>query len=852
MLEIWPLQNRWCKLSILLVMSVMYFSCGESLPEEVAVAMRSIPEEVDYNFDVQPILSDKCFSCHGPDEASLEADLRLDQSEVALNHLSDEGLWAIEPRAPQRSLIIDRTLTQDEERRMPPPEANLRLTAQEKAILYRWVEQGAVYKPHWSLIAPKKSVLPTVSHDEWPASEIDYFVLEQLERNGMEPSPEAEKEVLIRRLFLDLIGLPPSLSEQKAFLADDGDSAYESLVDKLLSSPRFGERWAWEWLDAARYADTNGFQGDPERKMWPWRDWVIKALNENMPFDQFSIEQIAGDLIPDATTDQILATAFNRNHMYNGEGGRIPEETRVENVLDRTETVGTVWMGMTLNCCRCHDHKFDPISQEDYYKFSYYFNQTSEEGLGRSGMIEPVLDLSPPRDREKVTGMAKFVDGAAEELNTYELSFFPRQEGSPASASPAASALNGDNLYALQYHPRDRSSYHLGLLKQAFREKDEDYVKLLDRLIGQMRKKNRAAAKNLQVMVMDELEIPRPTFVLERGGYDKRGKEVFAGIPAVLSEEGSSLDDRLDLAQWLMADDHPLTARVTVNRFWQAFFGRGLVKTPEDFGVQGAKPSHPTLLDWIANDFVAHGWDVKRLFKQFVMSATYRQRSQTSAELLGKDPENILLARAPRYRLPSWMLRDQALKVSGLLSDSIGGPAVKPYQPNGIWEEATFGFKTYVQDHGEDLYRRTLYVFWRRIVGPTMLFDNSSRQVCAVKPVRTNTPLHALVSLNDITYLEAARVLAARLLTSATSDDARIQQLYGMVLARSADEDEQIILRERLEKLRDFYSHDVDKARQLTSIGEYPVDEKVDVVEHAAYAALCSIVLNLDEAVSRQ
>ncbi len=828
-------------------------ACQPAIPPSVQDAMVSLPDQLDYNFDIQPILSEHCYPCHGPDENTREADLRLDVREGAVAKSSDHSRFIIKEGDPEASELIRRIFSSDPELMMPPPDAKLELSAEKKAILYQWIDDGVEWKPHWAYMKPVQVTIPAVKAQDWPANEIDHFILEQIEKKAMQPSPRASKATLIRRVYLDLIGLPPRLRDVDAFLNDDSEHAFEKVVDQLMRSDRFGEKWTWDWLDASRYADTNGFQGDPERKMWPWRDWVIAAINDNMPYDQFSIEQLAGDLLPGAQQEQILATAFNRNHMYNGEGGRIPEETRVENVFDRTETVGTLWLGMTLNCCRCHDHKFDQISQKEYYEFSDFFNQTSEAGIGYNGRIKPILDLSSTLERDKVREIEKFVNESADALYDYEKIIFPRGEDLAAAESEQAKNLDGDNLFALGFHPIDRNPYYLGLLSKAFQNRDAKYYEKINILRQAIGKKDKLTADNLQVMVMDHLSRPRPTYILDRGVYDKRGDQVSAGVPEVVCSTGSKEPtDRLELAKWLVGPEHPLTGRVVVNRFWQAIFGKGLVDTPDDFGVQGAKPSHPALLDWLARDFVDHGWDVKRLIKQMVMSATYQQTSKIDTTSGTSDINNKWLARAHRHRLPSWMIRDQALFLSHLLSDSIGGPSVKPYQPPGIWEEATFGKKTYVQDHGEDLYRRTLYTFWRRIVGPTTLFDNSPRQTCSVKPLRTNTPMHALTTLNDITYQEAARVMAAYLLDTSTPGEEILTRAFRMATSRFPNEVEKEILEKRWKILKNKYENDPLAAQKIIGAGEYPVAIDLDPITLAALSGICSLILNLDEVICRQ
>ncbi len=831
----------------------LFFGCSSRLPDEVKTAYEQLPETIDFNFHVRPILSDRCYPCHGPDENARKGEFRLDDETEVFAKRVDSDVIPVVPGNPRKSALIFRILQEDPEMMMPPPESKLSLTAPEKAILVKWVRQGAEWKKHWAFIPPIKALLPKVQNSDWPENEIDHFVLHRLESMGLSPSDKAEKRVLIRRLSFDLTGLPPSLEEIQRFEEDQSANAYEQLVDRLLASPKYGERWCWEWLDVARYADTNGFQGDPTRNMWPWRDWVINAFNQNMPYDQFTVQQLAGDLFPNAATDHILATAFNRNHMYNGEGGRIPEETRVENVFDRLETMSTTWLGLTVGCSRCHDHKFDAISQKEYYQFYDYFNQTSEEGIGYHGQVAPILDLSPPEKIEKVAKLQKYVDEISTKVADKELHKFPRSEDLPASESAAAADLDGDNLYALGYTPNQRNPYYIGLLQNYYQERDPEYATLLKDLKDAKNNRDQQSSENLQVMVMDQLEHPRATYVLERGAYNKPMEQVTRNVPEVLPDLPENVtNDRLALARWLVSREHPLTARVTINRYWQNFFGNGMVKTIEDFGVQGALPTHPGLLDWLAVDFMESGWDLKAFFKKIVMSATYKQSSKVTAALLEADPENKYFARATRMRWPSWMLRDQALRISGLMVDSIGGPSVNPYQPSGVWEEATFGKIKYHQDHGDALYRRTLYTFWRRIVGPTILFDNASRQICTVKASRTNTPLHALTTLNDITFMEAARVMASRVLNAENSDKARLTMAFELATSRRPHVHEFNILEQRLQKLRIEYSGSIAEAKKIISIGEHPVDLALNTTDHAAYTALCSLLLNLDETLTRQ
>ncbi|MEX0288282.1 MAG: PSD1 and planctomycete cytochrome C domain-containing protein [Flavobacteriaceae bacterium] len=833
---------------------ILLSACGPEMPGEVAVAYEKLPAKIDFNFHVRPILSDRCFQCHGPDDKARKADLRLDLEEGIFDQLQDKELFPVIPGDPDKSELIRRVLNEDLEIMMPTPESNLSLSETEKAILVKWVEQGAEWKSHWAFDVPVKVELPKVEEVTWPKNEIDYFVLKRLESLKLQPSPEAKKETLIRRLSFDLTGLPPTLEEVAYFVNNTSDNAYEELVDRLLATPAYAERWAWEWLDVSRYSDTNGFQGDFTRDAWPWRDWVINAFRENMPYDQFTIKQLAGDLLPDATTDDVLATAFNRNHTYNTEGGTIPEETRVSNVFDRTETTGTVWLGLTLNCVRCHDHKFDDIAQKEYYQLFHYFNQTSEEGGGWGGKQKPLLTLGSQDTVDMINRLETYIISLKDEVEKLEYDKFPRDLGLPASESKVAKNTKGLDPRILLKEAKLRGTGEFGQLLKYFRPTEDVYGRTIKKLHNVMLEYDRISAASIQVMTMDELEVPRPTHVLERGTYNKPLLEevINPGVPKILPPLEAENNNRLALARWLVSEDQPLTSRVTVNRYWQSFFGNGLVKTVEDFGVQGSLPTHPQLLDWLARDFQENGWDLRHLFKKIVMSATYRQSSKVSEELLQIDPENALLARATRMRLPSWMLRDQALAISGLLVDSLGGEPVMPYQPDGVWSEATFGKIKYKQDRGDALYRKTLYTFWRRIVGPTFLFDNASRQVCTVKSSNTNTPLHALTTLNDVTYMEAARVIGERMLTHTSNDEERIKYGFRLATSRAPDSSELEILQNQLKQLRQLYRSSPEEALKVTSIGDFRKNSTLELADHASYSVLGSLLLNLDETITRQ
>jgi len=765
-----------------------------------AASATSRAAEIDFNRDIRPILSENCYHCHGPDIKKREAELRLD-TRAGLFGEGENGLIIV-PGKADKSDLIRRIHSSDKDEQMPPPDSKLSLSDKQRTLLRAWIDSGADWRGHWSFESIKKPAVPKTGGN-WAHNEIDQFVLSRLKKEALSPLPAATKQRLLRRASFDLTGLPPTLADLDAFLADKSPSAYEKAVDRLLASPSYGERMAWDWLDAARYADSNGFQGDNERTMWPWRTWVIRAFNSNLPFDRFTTMQLAGDLLPKATPEDKLATGFCRNHMINGEGGRIAEENRIEYLFDQTETMGTVWLGLTLTCCRCHDHKYDPLTQREYYGLVAFFNQTSVNGGGGNPRTPPVIDVVPFEKQDRRTELEKQLATITERV---------------AKSKPVDAKLKAEEK------------------------------KIRDQI-------NATRKGAVKVMVMKDSK-PRKTFMLNKGVYSQPTKEVTFSFPVAVSAIPGKAKppkpaNRLDLAKWLVDPKHPLTARVTVNRHWQKFFGNGLVKTAEDFGAQGEKPTHPQLLDALAADLIAGGWDIKALHKKIVMSATYRQTAKATAEAYERDPENRQLARGPRSRLPSWMIRDQALAVSSLLVEKIGGPSVKPYQPAGVWAEATFGKKRYKQDHGDALYRRSLYTYWRRIIGPTIFFDVAKRQTCTVKTARTNTPLHALVTLNDITYVEAARGLAQRVMLKTDTPTKRIEMAFRLCTSRRPDAEESALLLKRLATLQKQYTTTPKAATELLVVGESAPDEKLAPVEHAAYTGLCLLLLNLDETLSR-
>ncbi len=767
-------------LSLAFVVLACLYSCRQS-PDGTGIAQRTqqIPYQIDFNFHVKPILSDRCFKCHGPDENVREADLAFHTKDMALAALGDDkNRYAIFPGQPDSSTLVSRIYTEDPDDIMPPPESNLVLTDYEKEILTKWIEQGAEWKEHWSLIPPTQADLPIISNADWVNNEIDYFVIHKLEAQQLTPNEKADKRRLLRRASFDLTGLAPTEKQLQTFEQDDSTDAFEKQLDNLLGSTAYAERMAADWLDLARYADTHGYQDDLERYNWPWRDWVIHAFDTNLPYDQFVSWQLAGDLLPDATLEQKIATAFNRNHKITQEGGVIPEEYRVEYVADRTNTFGMAFIGMSMECARCHDHKYDPISQKNYYELYSFFNSVPEVGLIPSyGAIpEPYIMLTQ------------------EQMNS-----------------------------------------------------TVDFISSVDSI------------KEVPVLVMGELDEPRQAHILSRGQYDQPTTEVFPSTPESILTYSEEYDkNRLGLAKWLFDEKNPLASRVAVNRLWQQLFGNGIVKTADDFGNQGTLPTHPKLLDYLAVKYRTEGWDVKNMLKYIMLSATYQQSAKVSPELLEIDPENLLLARAPRRRLQAEMIRDHALDISKLLVDQVGGPSVKPYQPNGLWQETTGGgggsTAKYVEDKGDGLYRRSLYTFWKRTVPPPsmMTFDSASRDLCSVKRQNTSTPLQALVMMNDPQIVEASRMLAYRSIEDIESSPAeRISHMFELATSRAPLQEEvDVILSLYQDELKRFEANPAD-AEDFLKVGNFQMTKLIESPEFAAYAAVASAIMNLDETITR-
>jgi cytochrome c553 len=758
--------------------------------------------KVDFNHDVQPILSAHCSRCHGGDQK--QGGFSFQTSKLMLVG-GDSGKLVV-PGKSGNSLLISRIEGKGGMPRMPMGFGPL--SEKDIATIRTWIDQGCTISSpgnhaHWAYVKPICPKIPKTSNPTWIRNPIDAFVLSRLDNEGLKPSPQADKITLIRRLTLDLTGLPPTPQEVDAFMGDRSPNAYEKVVDRLFASPHYGERMALPWLDAARYADSNGFQQDGDTYQYVWRDWVIKAMNANMPFDQFTTFQLAGDLLPtagksdQAIRDQLIATAFNRNHMLNGEGGAIPEEQRNVALFDRVDTTSTTWLGLTMTCARCHDHKYDPLTQKDYYSLLAFFNNVPETGtptdtIGQYYIAKPWVFAGSDAD------MAK--------MKTLE----------------AAVAAETD------------------------KKKKDATQKTLDQFKNSIPK----------VMVMSDAQ-PRKSHIYSRGNYEAPLDAVSCATPAVFPPMPKAApNNRLGLAEWMMSPENPLTARVQVNRYWQTFFGKGLVKTPENFGVQSEPPTNPELLDWLAVEFRESGWDVKHIQRLIVTSSTYRQSSKVSPQMEKLDPANRFLARGGRFRLPSMLLRDEALAASGLINLQMYGKPVYPYQPKAIWsglnitDERDF---TYPQSKGFDLYRRSVYTFWRRTIAPGDMFDAASRQVCTVRQSQTSTPLHALTTLNDVTWVEAGRALASLMLRSAnTGPDARLSEAFRRVCARRPSAKELQILNRMLTRSLSAFRADPASADAFLNQGEFKRGPKQDPIELAAYSNVCLAIFNLDEALTRE
>ena len=743
---------------------------------------------ISYNQDIRPILSDKCFACHGPDVNKVKAGLRLDLPSRAFAELEkNKGHYAIVPGFPEKSELIKRIESNDPKIMMPLPESHLtKLSKDEIALFKRWIQEGAKYEKHWAFVAPVKATLPEVDHTKWVRNEIDNFILEKMEEKDFDPNEEAPRDALIKRAYADLLGLPPSYEALNKWRNNTDENWYAKMLDQLLLQPAYGEKMAIQWLDLARYSDSYGFQDDEIRSQWPWRDWVINSFNKNMHYDEFLTHQIAGDLLPNATKANILATAFFRNHKYTEEGGIIEEEYRVSYNIDKTRTYGKAVLGVTIECAQCHDHKYDPFSNKDYYQLYAFFNESKEKGF----------------------------------------------EGDVGQSTKA----KNPKLYISK---EERSSFL-------------NFVNTVD-------------TGMIEVSVMGDWKAgdtakPRPTYILSRGSYDAptnilvRPTALESIMPYDSTKYGSN---RLGLAKWTTNKKNPLTARVFVNFIWQDIFGRGLVKTSGDFGLQGELPSHPELLDWLAVDFMEHHWDIKYLVKKILTSNTYKQSNQISKKQLEQDPENLTYSRSPRMRFKAEIVRDYILSSSGLLNTTIGGPSVKPYQPKGVWESSTSGrgsLASYKQDHGSDIYRRGLYTFIKLTAPPPsmMIFDASNRDQCEAKRSSTNTPLQALTMLNDPTILEAARVLGENTALSKKSLDEKIEQVFETIVIRKPTKFEREKLIAYCEKQVTFFNTKPAVADAALKVGEFAhPKQKYNSSEAAALMKTILIMYNLEETITK-
>jgi hypothetical protein len=739
--------------------------------------------EISYNRDIRPILSDKCFLCHGPDANTRKAGLRLDMQSAAFAELQvNKGHFAIVPGSPEQSELIRRIESTDPAVLMPLPESNLpHLTTEEIAVFKQWIKEGAKYEKHWSFIPPVKTEIPEVDDEKWVKNEIDNFILEKIEKKRLQANDVAPREILIKRAFADITGLAPTYEEKNRWTNASGKDWYSQLIDTLLQKPAYGEKMAVLWMDLARYADSYGYQDDNIRSQWPWRDWVIYAFNKNIPYDKFLTYQIAGDLLPDATKETILATAFFRNHKYTEEGGVIDEEYRVTYNIDKTNTYGKAILGVSIECAQCHDHKYDPFSQKDYYQLYAFFNESRE--IGYEG------DVS---------------------------------QSTPAK-NPKLFITAGDRNTLMQY------------------------INIVD-------------SKPLQVSVMGDSTYRKPTYILSRGRYDAPTK---IQVKPAAPESVMSFDtlvyprNRLGLAQWTIDKKNPLTARVFVNFIWQEIFGKGLVKTSTDFGLQGALPTHPELLDWLAVDFMEHNWDIKYLVKKILTSNTYCQSGNVSKKQLELDPENVYYSRTPRIRFKAEFVRDWVLSSSGLLNPLIGGPSVKPYQPKGVWESTTSGrgvLASYKQDHGPSLYRRGLYTIFKLTAPPPvlMIFDASSRDQCEGRRARTNTPLQALTMLNDPTVLEASRVLAEKISITSKDLDEKIEQAFESILVRKPTKFEKSKLLDYCRQQQEYFSENPDLLKSTLAVGEFEHPKtEYNITETGALMKTILVIYNLEEAITR-
>jgi cytochrome c553 len=818
----------------------------------VAAAPRTAPQrtpaakKIDFTRDVRPILAGMCFRCHGPDDKARKAKLRLDVRADATKLLRS-GSTAVVPHSPNKSELLERVTSEEDALRMPPPRAGKRLSEKEIAILRRWIAQGAPYAAHWSYRKPVRPALPAVRDRRWPGNPVDHFILARLEKEGLRPTPPADRHAILRRLSLDLTGLPPTLQDASRFLADRAPGAYERLVDRLLASPAYGERWAAVWLDLARYADSQGYANDPDRTIWSYRDWVIGALNANLPYDRFTIEQLAGDLLPKPTPSQLVATGFHRNTLTNTEGGTNPEEFRSAAIVDRVNTTLQVWMGTTVACAQCHNHKYDPISQKEYYQLYGIFNNTEDSNSGNDA---PTLTLPFPGQATAFARLTARLADAKKKLDAQTRQVDARRAAWEKSAVRASLPRDVAAILAVPAGKRNGAQQQRLIA----------YHRSLDRPWAALDREARSLAGRLGAVTTTTPILregrPRPTHIHLRGDFQAKGEAVRPGLPAAFPAppRGAALN-RLTLAKWLVDGNNPLSARVAVNRLWEELFGIGIVETSEEFGLQGELPSHPELLDWLATEYLRLGWDTKKMIRLIVTSATYRQGARVTEELHKRDPYNRLLARGPRVRLSAEAVRDQALFAGGLLSRKMYGPPVQPPQPlSGL--SAAFGSSTDWQTSpGEDRHRRALYTRWRRNspYPASTTFDAPERTTCNVRRLRTNTPLQALVTLNDPVFVESAQGLARRILAGGgRSTRERASYGFRLCLTRPPSPREAGLLAALFERARQRLAANPVKATALATRPLGPAPKGMNVVDLAAWTVVANVLLNLDETIAKR
>jgi len=835
-----------------------------------------LPAKIEFNRDVRPILSDTCFKCHGFDPKHREGGRRFDTREGALAEI--DGVRAMVPGKLAESDAHLRLHSTDKDELMPPPKSGKKLTARQIAILDKWIEQGAEYQEHWAYIPPVRLAVPKVQNSGQPVrNPIDAFVQARLPEQGLKPSPEADSRTLLRRLSLDLVGLPPKPEEVEAFVdqshgTTEPDQTYGKVVNTLLASPHYGERMAIPWLDVVRYADTIGYHSDTPRNVWPYRDYVIRAFNENKPFDRFTVEQIAGDLLPNSTQEQKVGSAFNRLLLSTEEGGAQAKDYEARMLTDRVRAIGTVWLGHTIGCAQCHDHKYDPVTTRDFYALGAFFADIKEASIGKreDGMLVVTaeqekqlakLDAAQTEAKKKLVAVTPQLDAAQQQweadVREYEVTLPELREDAKATDAEKAAARKAQD--ALKKEPKDRAAKDKEALKDYFRGKATVlFRKELDTVATAQRERDAFYNPLAKCLVSVRSETPRTVRILPRGNWmDESGELVQPALlhflPQPNFEEGRKLT-RLDLGEWLVARDNPLTARVFVNRLWKQFFGVGLSKVLDDFGAQGEPPVHPALLDWLAVEFMDSGWDVKHMVRLIVTSHTYRQVSAAPKDLLARDPENRELARQSRFRLDAELVRDNALRIAGLLVPKIGGPSAKPYQPGGYWENLNFPVREWQNDTNENQWRRGLYTWWQRsyLQPSLMAFDAPSREECAAERVRSNIPQQALALLNDPTYVEAARAFATRIVKEGgTEPEERILWAWRQALGRPPRADEMQVTKALLEKHLVLFTNDVSAAEKLIKTGISPVADGAGASELAAWTTVARVILNLHETITR-